>query len=353
VLTSASGSTLLQVGDKINLVKTPRVNITGLPSNETGTGVFGYTTNAALNFAVSGDTCYAVINEVTADKKTKALSEGIAASLAFVGQGSELAAQGGIISAVDSAENQEGFAAFTAGATGKSKYETGSYADVKGTSFMAGLSKDFKNSVLGLFLEYGSGNYDTNNSFGVDTVKSKGGVSYVGGCVLGKVSNEENYYFDFSGSLGQAKTDFNSEDYVFSCVSAKYNYDVPYYGGHIGAGYLGQELENFGLVDIYGKYLFTHQNGKEVSLPNGETVNFEANNSHRLRFGVKIMRNQKSALNPYAGAAYDYEFAGKANATVQGLDVIAPSLKGGTAIGELGLQINRNYLSVDLGAQGY
>jgi outer membrane autotransporter protein len=217
---------------------------------------------------------------------------------------------------------------------------------------MAGLSKAINNSVLGLFLEYGSGNYDTNNSFGVDTVKGKGSISYLGGGVLGKVSNADNYYFDFSGRLGQVKTDFNSEDYVFSGVSAKYNYDVPYYGGHIGAGYIGQKFDNVGL-DIYGKYLFTHQNGKEVSLPNGETINFEANNSHRLRFGVKIMRNQKSVFNPYAGAAYDYEFAGEANATVQGLDVVAPSLKGGTAIGELGLQINGGYLSADLGAQGY
>ncbi|MDR0646436.1 MAG: hypothetical protein LBG46_05715 [Elusimicrobiota bacterium] len=350
VLSSAGSSTLLQVGDRINLLKA--TDITGTPADQTGTGVFGYTINAALDFVLNSDTLYAVIKEVTADKKTKALSEGITASLAFVGQGSELAAQDGVISAVGSAENSQGFAAFSAGAMGKSKYETGSYADVKGVSFMAGLAKAFDNSTLGLFLEYGNGNYNTENTFGVDTVKGKGNVSYTGGGVLGKVNNEDNYYFDFSGRVGNVKTNFNSADYISGGVAVGYDYDVPYFGGHIGAGYLGQKLASFDL-DIYGKYLFAHQGGKEVALPTNQTINFESNSSHRLRLGVKIMRGQKSVFNPYAGIAYDYEFAGEANATVDGLAVLTPSLKGGTEIGELGLQINHNYFGLDFGAQGY
>ena len=63
-------------------------------------------------------------------------------------------------------------------------------------------------------------------------------------------------------------------------------------------------------------------------------------------------------LAPYAGAAWEYEFDGKAKATTYGFDVPAPSLKGSTGVGELGLSftpnvLSQNAFSVDLGLQGY
>jgi hypothetical protein len=350
VLSSAGNSTLLQVGDKINLIQAASIN--GSPSSATGTGVFGYTANAALDFVSTADTLYAVINEVTADKKTKSFSEGIAASLAFVGQGGELAAQDGIIAAVYSAEDKNGFSAFTAGSLGKSKYETGSYAEVSGFSFLAGLAKELNSYTLGAFLEYGTGSYDTNNSFGAAEVAGKGNASYTGGGVLGKFVNEDNYYFDFSGRLGQVKSDFNSADYVVNGLSAKYDYDALYYGLHFGAGHIWQISDGF-KFDAYGRYLFTRQNGKEVSLPTSEKINFEASSSHRLRLGARGTFNDKAVLSPYAGLAMEYEYGGEVNATVQGLEVDAPSLKGSSGVGEFGLRINGKILEADLSAQGY
>jgi hypothetical protein len=78
-----------------------------------------------------------------------------------------LAADNGLLAAVSAACGAKSFAAFTAGTLGKSRYETGSYAEVKGTSFMAGLAKEFENKTFGLFFEYGGGGYKINNSFAI------------------------------------------------------------------------------------------------------------------------------------------------------------------------------------------
>jgi hypothetical protein len=356
LLTSAGYSTLLQVGDRINLLKAtvPDTDFTDDYHEAKGTGVFG-TTSAALTFDVSNnDTLYALINEVTADKKAKSVSEGVAASLAFLGQSGELAAQEGIVSAVSAAEDKkEGYSAFTAGSLGKSKYETGSYVEVSGVSFLAGLAKEFNNYTLGAFLEYGSGSYDTNNSFSGAAVKGDGSASYTGGGVLGKFINEDGYYFDFSGRLGQVKTNFNSVDYVINGISAKYDYDALYYGLHLGAGHIFYMLDGVEL-DLYGRYLFTRQNGKEVSLAWNENINFEASNSHRFKLGGRAALSNKAAFSPYAGLALEYECGGEVNAVNgQGLDIDVPSLKGASGVGELGLRINGARLQTDLSAQGY
>jgi outer membrane autotransporter protein len=61
-------------------------------------------------------------------------------------------------------------------------------------------------------------------------------------------------------------------------------------------------------------------------------------------------------VSPYIGAAYEHEFDGKARATTNGFDLPAPSLRGHTGIGELGLSLRPSLtlpLSFDLGVQGY
>ncbi len=61
-------------------------------------------------------------------------------------------------------------------------------------------------------------------------------------------------------------------------------------------------------------------------------------------------------LSPYIGAAYEYEFDGKATASTAGYAIDAPSLKGSTGVGELGITYkpvaDRGFYA-DLGVQGY
>ena len=61
-------------------------------------------------------------------------------------------------------------------------------------------------------------------------------------------------------------------------------------------------------------------------------------------------------ITPYIGAAWDYEFDGKARSVIMGESAPAPALKGSTGVGELGLTWQpalESVFSVDLGVQGY
>jgi len=81
-----------------------------------------------------------------------------------------------------------------------------------------------------------------------------------------------------------------------------------------------------------------------------------AANSHRLRVGPRFTFDVSEVVSPYVGAAFEYEFSGKARATTNGLAIATPSLRGGTGIGELGLSITpcaKRPVTIDFGVQGY
>ena len=78
--------------------------------------------------------------------------------------------------------------------------------------------------------------------------------------------------------------------------------------------------------------------------------------SSRLRFGSRFAYAVNEYVSPYVGAAWEHEFDGKARASTKGYDMKAPSLRGDTGIGELGLTFTPSQtlpLSFDLGVQGY
>jgi len=122
--------------------------------------------------------------------------------------------------------------------------------------------------------------------------------------------------------------------------------------------------------DLYGKYLWTQMQGDSVRLSTGDPIDFESVNSHRLRFGGRYMfgsvfvpvassspmSSASRRITPYIGAAWEHEFGGTARASTNGFTIAAPSLRGGTGIGELGIAFqpasNRGVF-VDLGVQGY
>jgi outer membrane autotransporter protein len=128
-----------------------------------------------------------------------------------------------------------------------------------------------------------------------------------------------------------------------------------YYGLHAGLGYVWQFTDNASL-DLYGKYFWTRQNGDSVHLSTGEPVKFKDADSSRVRFGGRLAYAINDAVSPYVGAAWEHEFDGRAKAATNGFDIAAPSLRGDTGIGELGLTLKPSKdlpLSFDLGVQGY
>lgn len=105
---------------------------------------------------------------------------------------------------------------------------------------------------------------------------------------------------------------------------------------------------------MYGRYFWTRVAGAGVTVL-GDRFEFKDADSHRARLGARARWNEAAPLSAYAGAAWEYEFDGRARATVYGYAVPAPSLRGGTTLVEAGLAFRApgvRGLSAELGLEG-
>ncbi|GHT89705.1 hypothetical protein FACS1894101_0760 [Betaproteobacteria bacterium] len=156
---------------------------------------------------------------------------------------------------------------------------------------------------------------------------------------------------------GKVKTDFSGNLYDGFGRAAAYNAKSTYVSAHLGAGYV-LKLSEQSKLDIYGQYLWSHQNGDTVKLTTGETVKFEAVDSQRTKLGAKFHHTLTTKTTAYVGAAWEHEYNAKANASIYGYKLDTPKLKGDTGLLEAGLTItpaaaNQQGWSLDLGVQGY
>jgi len=314
---------------------------------------------------------FAVVEGVKAAPEAKALSEGFLSGVALLNQGADLVAGKGMNNAVDSARQISkagastgyGLGVFGALSGGWSRYNTGSHVDVSGLSLIAGLSfgADLPPGrlTLGAFFEYGTGSYDTYNSFATD-YHGKGNIYHLGGGVLGRMdfvdTGPGNFYAEASFRAGGLHNDYRNSDLRdLNGRRADYDSFSPYYGIHAGLGYIWKFTEQASL-DLYGKYFWTRQQGDSVTLKTGDPVKFKDTDSHRLRLGGRFSYAVNDYLAPYIGAAWEYEMDGRQRASTYGYAIDTPTLHGSTGIGELGLTVKPSKelpLSFDLGVQGY
>jgi len=173
---------------------------------------------------------------------------------------------------------------------------------------------------------------------------------------MGYYNIDNAWYGEGSLRAGRTKTNFSSADFLIG-VPIEYETRATYAGAHVGGGYL---LAGRGIaLDMSGKLLFTYQ-GQGGELDIGDWVKLHTAYSIRARSGGKILINAAPNAAPYAGAYLDYEFAGKADATINGDlgggAVEAPALTGATGVGEIGVGIKPSLklpLTLDAGVQGY
>jgi outer membrane autotransporter protein len=162
-------------------------------------------------------------------------------------------------------------------------------------------------------------------------------------------------YLDASLRAGQSKTNFASNDIRNNAGNrADFDSASPYYGAHLGLGYIWKLTEKL-ILDLSSRFIWTIQGSDSVTIL-GNRVNFKTADSKRLRVGTRFSYKANDFIKPFIGAYYDHEFDGKAEATAGGLKIPSPKLKGGTGMGELGLSIKpyrTSPLTFDLAAQGY
>jgi outer membrane autotransporter protein len=355
-------------GHKLTLLSSS--GLSGIPANQGLAGNLGVTRSWTAGLTWDAYDLYAEITSVEASPESKALSEGALAGLSLVNQGADLIAGKGMAEAAKAsgqAGATGGYSLGTFGAVsgGFSRYNTGSHVDMSSLSLISGLSfgADLPPGrlTLGAFFEYGNGSYNTYNSFSnAADIHGKGNAYYLGGGVLGRMDFVEtdpgNFYAEASFRAGSTHNSYSNGDLRdYHGRSAAYDYNAAYYGLHAGLGYVWNFTEKASL-DLYGKYFWTRQQGKDVTLSTDERVTFKDADSSRLRLGGRLAYDANEQVSPYIGAAWEREFDGTMRASAYGHEFPSPSLRGDTGIGELGLifKPSRNLpLSIDLGVQGY
>ena len=356
-------------GDIISLIKLPTdKNLTtddftgkeykttkGVTLNYT----FGLETRGTLaNQSLIKNELVARVKNISVNPQTKSLVETQAAAIAFLGSGSDLLTDVGIPAAeaaaiqiadiVDTpyAGSEKNSAAasvplstlgsyqlFAAQSFGNMRLKSGSYVDTKGWNLNVGYAR--RNDLIdrsitfGPFVEYGRGSYD---SYLDDGTHGNGKTDYLGIGVMAKTESENGLYIEGSLRTGRAKSDYSGR---IGTSSTGYDLSSNYVAGHLGIGQK-TELDSGNKVETYAKYFYAHQAGTSAKLSTGETYDFGASTSSRIRLGTRYTVKNDLSGEFYAGLAWEYEFDGKGTAAFEGYNLPGTSLKGSTTLLELG-----------------
>ncbi|MDR2689756.1 MAG: autotransporter domain-containing protein [Azoarcus sp.] len=299
----------------------------------------------------------------TVDPGVKAFAEGFLSGLTTLESGADLVADVAILQAADAA--QSGLHVFGAVSGGKLRFDSGSNIKSDSHHLVAGVSagRDLSKArvTVGGFFEYGKSDYDTNNSFPTAArVRGSGNTDYTGAGVLGRVdfaaTDTGRFYAEATANAGRVSTDFGSSDLRDAWGRrAAFDLDATYYGASFGAGYV-LPLDKQSDIQLYGKYLWLHEDGDKTRASTGDELAFGDAESSRLRLGAKYARALSSSLRLYAGLAWEHEFDGEVVPHYYGYRVDSPELEGGTTIGSFGLNLSplsSRALTLDVGIQGY
>lgn len=355
----------LKVGDAVSLMKVYKDNTidathavaitsdTPLVNKTTGMqGVslrynFDLLTREAEAGSGKNNELYATVTSASVNPDTKSLAETRAASLAFLTSGSDLLTDAAMTAAMEVAatpasESQAGrarvdgapkeYRMWAVQNVSSMRLNSGSHVDAKGWGLNLGFAKQRvagRNTLTyGPFVEYGKGSYD---SYLDDGLHGSGNMDYLGVGVMAKSQSENGSYVEGSVRVGRVKSDYAG---TIDNTHTTYDSSSTYYAGHLGVGQ-EKQLKNGNTIETYAKYFFTHQGGDTAKLSTGEVYDFDAADSHRIRFGTRYT-SKKGDASFYTGLAYEYEFGNDIAASFEGYHTPSPSLTGGTGILELG-----------------
>jgi hypothetical protein len=363
------GASPLAQGAEVVLIDASSGNLNlGTFAQTAATGAHGIFVSYDYALIASGGRLVAKVTSLKVGESAKSLSEGFLGGLGLVNLGADHVAGPALEAAAEAVRGPVGapiLSAFGAVSGGSLRYRTGSHVDVKGLGAALGAAYglDLEPGVLilGLFAEHGRGGYDTCNSFAsVGDVLGRGDTSYFGGGLMARLefsgTRAPGLYAEASGRLGRVRNEYESSDLLAGRKApASYDSDTPYLGLHLGLGYkLG--VTDSDEVDLYAKYFWSHQKGDEVVMSVGDRIDFDDVDSHRVRVGGRVSHWFAERLSLYGGLAVEHEFDGQASALAYGLPIAAPSMKGTSGMGELGVGLKPSAdgpLTIELGAQGY
>ena len=287
---------------------------------------------------------------VKATESSKTLAESLLGTIAFINQGAEFIADEGIAAMVDAAKLGE-VTAFGVMQGGSTHYNTGSYVDVDGVTFMAGAGLRVNpNWTMAGFVEAGW----ANSASHVEGTRGDGDHEYFGVGFATRYQADGVLYVDGSLRAGRATTEFAGR---YGQDSASYDAKSLYMSAHVGLGALWDLNESLKL-DTYARYMVTYLDDDDVSLNNryNDKIELDSTVTHAVRAGARLLGDFNDYASWKVGAAYEHVFDGDAESAVNSFSLDVPSLEGDTGVFELGLRIRPSLESnwaVDLGAKGY
>ena len=292
---------------------------------------------------------------VTVNPALKSLSEGYLAGAMLVSRGQDTLVQ----EAFNKTELElPGWHAFGAIKGGYNRYQSGSHINSKDLTGIAGVKFTADAFTYGGFIEGGTSDYDTHNTYAyTGKVKGDGDSKFYGFGALAKYQFTPYFYIDGSLRYGKTTNKFNA-DAIQNLVTGQIaNYDVNsnYYGAHLRLGN-NIALNASDVLNLSATYLYSHVKGKNVVIA-GDPINFKSIDSNRLQLRALWERelNENSFFN--AGIGYEYEFSGTAKATTYDFyDIDEPTVKGGTALLDIGYSYipeSNNRVQLDFGVEGY
>ena len=340
-------------GDKITLIENTDGDVV-LGDNVTVQGTDGASREYTFDIVSEGNTLIATVAKAKLSTQSKSFVETRTGASAFLNDGADFLAGTG----TDAAQKEAAAAAATPGAVpfglwagvggGALRHKTGSYVDMKGWNLGIGWAREnaVKEGTLtfGPFIEYGRGSYD---SYLDDGTHGSGKTSYIGAGVMAKLETKANNWIDGALRVGRTRSDYTG--------LASYDTTSTYYAMHVSVG-KDFHVKSGDTVSAYVRYAYAHTAGTSAHLSSGETYDFDAVNSHRLRIGTRYTHGATALSRLYAGLAWEYEFDGDARATSQGDSAPSPSLKGGSALLELGYRFAPkadSRVSYDLNLSGW
>lgn len=304
--------------------------------------------NGSVNNTGTGDKNNASNNTDTTmlsanvNPKTKSLLQGRLVAPALINGGSAYLLEGGLESFyqntnVDKNKANTGSNGFANVRADNREVTTGSHVKLKGMTFDAGYAWNkplgLGNLTYGIAAEYGYTRYTSHLD---DGTRGKGKAWYLGANTFGNYLWNNGLYIQGSLRIGRVSGDYRSNDFVHANGN-QVNYDSKsnYIAGHIGAGKLWQ-LGSLNSLDTYIKYFDSHTSSDKAKLNSGETYHFSSVRSQRGRIGVQY-NHQLAKTKLHFGLAHEREWNGHVRAQYQGLSLPSPTMKGGTTLGEAGV----------------
>lgn len=274
--------------------------------------------------------------------KTKSLLQGRLVAPALINGGSAYLLEGGLESFyqntnIDKNKANIGSNGFANVRADNREVTTGSHVKLKGMTFDAGYAWNkplgLGNLTYGIAAEYGYTRYTSHLD---DGTRGKGKAWYLGANTFGNYLWNNGLYMQGSLRIGRVSGDYRSNDFVHANGN-QVNYDSKsnYIAGHIGAGKIWQ-LGSLNSLDTYIKYFDSHTSSDKAKLNSGETYHFSSVRSQRGRIGVQY-NHQLAKTKLHFGLAHEREWNGHVRAQYQGLSLPSPTMKGGTTLGEAGV----------------